>query len=51
MYHHFPSKIDLAAKGMQRNSLELEQAMDAHLAGAESRSRGVVNYLVKAGKA
>jgi TetR/AcrR family transcriptional repressor of nem operon len=47
MYHHFPSKIDLAAEAMQRNSVELEQAMDAYLSTAESPYRGVLNYLSK----
>jgi TetR/AcrR family transcriptional regulator, transcriptional repressor for nem operon len=47
MYHHFPTKIDLAAEAMQRNSVELEGAMAALLDEATSSRDGVRSYLTK----
>ena len=47
MYHHFPTKVDLAAEAMLRNSAELEQGMDAYLNEAPSPAQGVRSYLSK----
>jgi AcrR family transcriptional regulator len=47
MYHHFPSKLDLAAEALTRNSVELESAMDAYLGETPSPTGGVLSYLRK----
>lgn len=45
MYHHFPTKVDLAVEALERNRLELEGAMDAQLNAASSPGQAVLTYL------
>ncbi|MEW2447972.1 TetR/AcrR family transcriptional regulator [Streptomyces parvulus] len=47
MYHHFPTKVDIAAEAMTRNSAQLERAMDDYLKQTPSPTGGVKSYLSK----
>lgn len=47
MYHHFPTKLDIAAEAMLRNSAELRQAMDEYLTQTPSPTHRVASYLSK----
>ncbi|MEU2358879.1 TetR/AcrR family transcriptional regulator [Streptomyces misionensis] len=47
MYHHFPTKVDIAAEAMSRNRAELERAMDDYLKQTPSPTESVKSYLSK----
>ncbi|MFS8202424.1 TetR/AcrR family transcriptional regulator [Streptomyces sp. CWNU-52B] len=47
MYHHFPTKADVAAEAMLRNSAELERVMDDYLKQTPSPTGSVKSYLSK----
>lgn len=47
MYHHFPTKADLAAAAMSRTADEVPRALDAHLDGAPTGAAAVARYLRK----
>lgn len=47
MYHHFPTKVELAAEALRVSSAEAEQSIDAYLDEAPSPAAGVARYLTK----
>lgn len=47
MYHHFPTKVDLAAEALRVSSVEAERSIDAYLDEAPSPAAGVARYLSK----
>ncbi|SEP72378.1 TetR/AcrR family transcriptional regulator [Microlunatus flavus] len=47
MYHHFPTKVDLAAEALRVSSAEAERSIDAYLDEAPSPGAAVARYLSK----
>ena len=47
MYHHFPTKVDLAAEALRVSSAEAEESIDAYLNEAPTPAAGVTRYVRK----
>ena len=47
MYHHFPTKIDLAAEALRVSSAEARHSIDAYLDEASSPAAAVARYVSK----